>query len=494
MSKKQEKGKVVLISGCIWVFTLLVMLAFYIGKEQLPNGVEYKVWLQMAGTIWSLLVMPLSFLVFLLSIMWKLVIKKHIVLGTVLTVTALFVFMMYAIFAVILIWVASLDMGTETKYAEGIIRTEKQDEYSQGVTNSVTVSVYHEDMGLFLKKEYEPASDIVLIYLEEKYGEKFKLSKESIEGEAVYRVYPEANSSQEFLVREFLGFFKDDYSVIRAKFIMDRAIAENCPERSVETQEKLLPNTLSDRLTIDCNGREDAKACAGDIAMLISTVLKDDFFLEEGRSIMLVVNCIDEEDRAATTYLYFGNEADGRAYGYEMDGIEYGYEADYYTDETLIYKELQSSFDWLENMLAEEKKMQAYEDDLAKANLEKNESSPDYVEGAYKFLYESLFADSGYPYDCRHNAKGNFYAFLCDGEEQPEHMTEPQKYTETIVYDRLSKNEKCHLFVYYRNYDSYSTILEMYAVDRESGEVYISGRRAWEDVGTKEYCEATGEP
>ena len=494
MTKQQKKGKVILISGCIWIFTLLVMLAFYMGKEQLSKGVEYKVWLEMAGTVWSLIVMPIALLIFLLSIMWKFVIKNHAVLGTVLTVTALFVFMIYTLFAVILIWVASLDMGTETEFTKGIIRTQKQEEYVQGVAEKVMVSVYYEDMGLFLKKEYKPASDIVLIDLEQKYGEKFKLSKESIEGEYVYQVYPEANPKQEFLVREFLGLFKDDYSLMRAKYIMDNAIAKNCPQRSLETQKKILPNTLSERLIMDCNGIEDARACAGDIAMLISTVLKDDFFLEEGRSIMLVVNCIGEEDRTESAYFYFGNEADGRANGYVIDGIESGYEADHFTDEDLVYNELKLCFDKLASRLAEEKKAQEEEDALAKEYFKEHESSPDYVEGAYKVLYESLFEDSGYPYDCRHNAKGNFYAFLCEGEDQPEHLTETEKYTETIVYDRLSKNEKCHLFVYYRNYDSYTYILDMYAVDRETGEVYSSGRHAWQDVGTEEYCDATGEP
>ena len=67
------------------------------------------------------------------------------------------------------------------------------------------------------------------------------------------------------------------------------------------------------------------------------------------------------------------------------------------------------------------------------------------------------------------------------------------------MYDRESKNGKCHLFVHYRTYyrdgaEFTTDILDMYAVDMETGQVYISGRHAWEDVGNAEYCEATGEP
>ena len=65
-----------------------------------------------------------------------------------------------------------------------------------------------------------------------------------------------------------------------------------------------------------------------------------------------------------------------------------------------------------------------------------------------------------------------------------------------LRYDRLSKNGKCCLYVYYEDTKDGSAdtrILDMYAYDTETGEVIDSGRRAWADVGTPEYREATGE-
>ena len=70
-----------------------------------------------------------------------------------------------------------------------------------------------------------------------------------------------------------------------------------------------------------------------------------------------------------------------------------------------------------------------------------------------------------------------------------------------LVYDRVSKNEKCLLYVYHEadkaSDGSYSLqearILDMYAYVIDTGEVIDSGRQAWGDVGTSEYREATGE-
>lgn len=38
-----------------------------------------------------------------------------------------------------------------------------------------------------------------------------------------------------------------------------------------------------------------------------------------------------------------------------------------------------------------------------------------------------------------------------------------------------------------------AVILDMYAVENVTGKVIASGRRAWSDLGTREYREAAGE-
>lgn len=122
------------------------------------------------------------------------------------------------------------------------------------------------------------------------------------------------------------------------------------------------------------------------------------------------------------------------------------------------------------------------------------------VENAYLCLYEQVFEPGGEPYDCFYNAKGNFYAVLSKGRGKPNDEAPEMDTERTVVYDRISKNDKCHIFVYYETYYDqegleYTTaIRNTYAVDRKTGKVTESGKHAWEDTGNKAYREAAGEP
>ncbi|WP_195268396.1 hypothetical protein [Eubacterium sp. 1001713B170207_170306_E7] len=71
-----------------------------------------------------------------------------------------------------------------------------------------------------------------------------------------------------------------------------------------------------------------------------------------------------------------------------------------------------------------------------------------------------------------------------------------------LVYDRKSQNDACDLAVleqvtYEQKGQEYSavdtSILDMYAVVRKTGEVIASGKTDWGDIGSKEYQAATGE-
>ena len=73
--------------------------------------------------------------------------------------------------------------------------------------------------------------------------------------------------------------------------------------------------------------------------------------------------------------------------------------------------------------------------------------------------------------------------------------------TRTLVYDRVSKNGECLLFVYYEEYydesgqrtDLSTKILNFYGIDRKTGKVIPGDKTSWSQVGSKEYREATGE-
>ena len=106
-------------------------------------------------------------------------------------------------------------------------------------------------------------------------------------------------------------------------------------------------------------------------------------------------------------------------------------------------------------------------------------------------IYAEFFAPLGiYKYETDWSAKGEPGAVFYDDDET----------VCFLRYDRMSKNGKCLLYVYYEaDKDDPSVtsgdthILDMYAYVTDTGEVIDSGRKAWADTGTDEYREATGE-
>ncbi len=119
------------------------------------------------------------------------------------------------------------------------------------------------------------------------------------------------------------------------------------------------------------------------------------------------------------------------------------------------------------------------------------ENEPNYREEAAKTIYDAALEEEGFSYVVYYNAKGNLYVDL--GSKTSEE--DGKAYSYSLVYDRTSKNGACELFVLYRSVEGadYEEIVDMYAVETATGKVAASGRKAWSDVGTKEYREMTGE-
>ena len=119
------------------------------------------------------------------------------------------------------------------------------------------------------------------------------------------------------------------------------------------------------------------------------------------------------------------------------------------------------------------------------------EVESDYREEAAKAVYDAALAEEGFSYEVYYNAKGNLYIDL--GTKTSEENGKVYSYC--LVYDRPSKNGACELLVLYRSVEGSDNeaIVDMYAVETATGKVVASGRKAWSDVGTKEYREMTGE-
>lgn len=100
--KERKISRSVMITGSIWLVTVVVMVVFFL-LEKTPD-------MTIASAVCSWIVMPLALVAFLLSLLWNRVNDaKQVTIKSVSTVVLLFVFMFYLMFAVIMVWIAKVD-------------------------------------------------------------------------------------------------------------------------------------------------------------------------------------------------------------------------------------------------------------------------------------------------------------------------------------------------------------------------------------------------
>ncbi len=130
------------------------------------------------------------------------------------------------------------------------------------------------------------------------------------------------------------------------------------------------------------------------------------------------------------------------------------------------------------------------EESLYAEELQQEERLSAEIQAVYTFLSEAGEISepiAEQPTVC-YSAKGTPYAVF---EEDRADDFERQK---RLVYDRISKNGKCTLFVYYQDLTGGETeILGFYAVDQETLEVIPGEKTTWSDAGSEHYREVTGE-
>lgn len=115
----------------------------------------------------------------------------------------------------------------------------------------------------------------------------------------------------------------------------------------------------------------------------------------------------------------------------------------------------------------------------------------DEIYDGYCMIYQQYFVDEGYDFVISYNANGNSRVILKENEEMIEYL----------VYDRLSENEKCELYVLYTNkktaegswYISEAKILDIFAYEMSTKDVISSGKTSWSVTGNEKYHEITGE-
>ncbi len=146
---------------------------------------------------------------------------------------------------------------------------------------------------------------------------------------------------------------------------------------------------------------------------------------------------------------------------------------------------------------ADRKARQEYEEERLESELKENlENDVTTPEGAYKCLYDEVFAKAGYQYMTTYNAKGNFYGILYTGEDTIRDIPD-QQIRITAVYNGESKNQRCQVFVEYKELldetgNAIQTgIMDFYAIDMQTKEIIRGDKHAWDELGSKDYLEAT---
>ncbi len=117
----------------------------------------------------------------------------------------------------------------------------------------------------------------------------------------------------------------------------------------------------------------------------------------------------------------------------------------------------------------------------------------------YEKIYESEFASDYDTISFAYSAKGELYALVGDNYET---QVDGEAVTAQIrlVYDRESANGACDEVVCYEeHYDASgnrldnTSILNFYAVTKDTMEVIPADKTSWAERGSEAYCEATGE-
>lgn len=115
----------------------------------------------------------------------------------------------------------------------------------------------------------------------------------------------------------------------------------------------------------------------------------------------------------------------------------------------------------------------------------------DEIYDGYRTIYQQYFADEGCDFMISYSASGNSRVILNENEE----------IIEILVYDRISENEKCELYVWYRSkknadsswHISEAEILDIFAYNVSTKDVVSSGKTSWSATGNENYYEVTGE-
>lgn len=354
--------------------------------------------------------------------------------------------------------------------------------------------IYYKYYNPFIKQKAVDEQFVVEAIMGEKYGDEFTISEWEYDTGLIGRLHGKGTfkSEPEMEVGVSWDVFSYSHSDDRDMRYTCRLIQNYCEENNITRNIVPIYHTENGLLKeIDLFFTlNEIEQCAEDTAGIIGYVLTDRYFNTVGREAALTIICgTEKEEDNFTTLVIQG-----------LLGSSAMEDRFYYTSKENVLAKLNEVCIDLNS--AASTGIEEKADEIVTEEEFFQEVSGDFTtpEGAFGQLYNMVFEPKGEVFTPCYNAKGNFYALLGEGEE--ELSGELRQTRHTVVYDRLSKNGKCQLFVEYKDYmetngnESYVTttaILEFYAVEIETGVTVAAGKTSWEEIGSKEYRELTGE-
>lgn len=456
----------------------------------------FREWVDACGILWTGIVVPfLGLFMIRQGIYEKYDITK--VKGIIIHLIALVCFVVWAFF-VLLFLIFNVD---EEKRLTKSLLVANEAEFLQE-----NVFAYYEPVAFFFKKSSSLTQEKKQEYLEEKYGE------DDIEryADSYVHVYLESMELKDTLVEE-----------VTVKYVI-QALEDLKIDREYFIKE--LEPIKRKSIYLELQGQEDITKFSEDVSEIFTYINSKTDFFEKYRGVLHFYS--GEEENRITGYLPFGklNSYDNVSKDYYLKSEEM---------ESFIFEKYLIGVANLEDQKAYEKEMAEILlniQEQAKEMQSKNEGTLEngtveeqtenqgehssgenvtegvaqnkgfFAEEAARRVYDEYMEAEGYAFEVKYNAKGNLYIDLeyrPAGEMGDKSVT--GYYGHELIYNGMSKNGKCELFVLQRSHytedhmEESTVIVDMYAVETTTGQVVVADKQSWGAPGTEEYRAITGE-
>ena len=529
-----RKITLIFLLACI----ILTVSCFSLGWLAHSTGLSLRGWLSTSSWILAAAGLPLSLELFCLCRLFGILECETVNTRKILARAGIAVLLLAGVIytlAAMLFFILLNPEGREkeVRLSSDVIQVTR---YSSGY-NSEKIISYYKPIGPIFRKEYafddEP---VVRSVLNTRYDTTFILSEKAITNKidstrpvTLYQAVPADNPELVFHAAaewDAPHSYYDDYTEVRTYLKAQKYALQYFPQRTLFSQTGPVIG-MTGALTLSCRGDWDISSCAMDAAGIISNLLEDPFYVLHEFSLFIEYGKYGSSlENSGSIELTFGGP-DSPPLIHQQQRAELPEIIEHMLKDAMRQYDQTAQEKWedqtvqetQEELLTQNGQEESITQDTQEESMDRSDTSQKHVsaetastewtassvdsdglltpEGAFDKLFAAVFAPGGYAYECTYNAKGNFYAILSEWEtENGEQKLHVRK---TAVYDRISTNGKCQLFVCYNEYTTLdggewnTEIDNFYAVDRKTGKVTAGNKTSWSQPASKAYQEATGD-